>query len=193
MIRSAIASASRRLVALAAFAAIVAGACGNPPSPSPSPVASPTPSAAPSSAAPTTSAAVACASADLSVTGGPWGGAAGSRGSDIVVENVGAAACLLPAAATVAIVDQAGTVLLSNAPAQAGSGPELAPAATTGFSLVLGNWCDQAVALPLSFRLALAGDAVPISDLSVATTDDLPPCNGPDQPATLSTTDWLSG
>jgi hypothetical protein len=135
----------------------------------------------------------ACARGDLRVTGGPWGGAAGSRGSDIVVENVGAAACLLPAAATVAILDQADTVLLTSAPVQAGIGPELAPGTTTGFSMLIGNWCDQAVALPLSFRLALASDTAAIENLAITTTDELPPCNGPDQPATISTTDWQSG
>jgi hypothetical protein len=192
MIRSAIAPASRRLVVVA-FAAILVNACGNPPSPSPSPAASATPAPVPTSAAPTSSAVGACVRGDLRVTGGPWGGAAGSRGADIVVENVGTGACLLPAAATVAVIDQTGTVVLTNAPAQAGSGPELAPSATTGFSLVLGNWCDQTVALPLTLQLGLASDSVDIENLAVTTTDDLPPCNGPDQPATLSTTAWQSG
>lgn len=192
MIRSAIKHASR-LVTVAASAAIVLGACGNPPTPSPSPSASATPSAVPSSAAPTTSAPTACMSDDVRVTGGPWGGAAGSRGSDIVIENVGTAACLLPAGATIAVLDPAATVLLTNAPAQAGTGPELAPGGTTGFSLLFGNWCDQAVNLPLHFQLALASDTADIEGLAVTTTDDLPPCNGPGQPATLSTTDWQAG
>lgn len=184
---------TRTAIALAMLAAALLGACGNPPSPSPSASASATPSPAPSSAAPTTSAAVACSAGDIRATGGPWGGAAGSRGSDIVVENVGAGLCQLPAGATIALVDQAGTVLLTNTPAQAGTGPEIAPAATVGFSLVMGNWCDQPVGLPLHFRLALAGDTIDIEGLAVTTADELPPCNGPDQPATLSTTDWQPG
>jgi hypothetical protein len=195
MIRMTKSRGSLRLALTVVVVALFLGACGNPPSPSPSAAASATPSAAASSAAPTATATAvaACASGDLQVTGGPWGGAAGSRGSDIVVENVGTAACLLPAAATVALVDEAGTVLLTNAPPEAGSGPELAPGATTGFSVVFGNWCDQGVALPLHLELALSGDTADIDGLTVATSDDLPPCNGPGDPATLSTTDWQAG
>ncbi len=132
----------------------------------------------------------ACASADIGATGGPWGGAAGSRGSDIVVDNWGVAACLLPAGPTIALVDQSGTVLLANTPAQVGTGAEIAPSGTIGFSLLFGNWCDQPVSLPLHFQLALASAVVEIQGLSVSTRDDLPPCNGPGQPASLSTTDW---
>jgi hypothetical protein len=181
---------NRSGIAFAVLAATLLVACNNPPSPSPSPSTSATPTAGPSSAAPTTSAVAACTSADIRATGGPWGGAAGSRGSDIMVENIGTASCLLPAGATIAVVDQGGTVLISNAPPPAGTGPEIAPGATVGFSLVLGNWCDQPVGLPFHLRLALAADAVDIEGLAVTTADDLPPCSGPSQPATLSTTDW---
>jgi hypothetical protein len=180
-------------VALAVLAAAFVSACGNPPSPSPSVSASASPSStpAPSSALPSGSAvAAACRGTDIQATGGPWGGAAGSRGSDVVLENRGAAACLLPAGPTIALVDQAGTVLVDNAPPQAGTGPLIAPGGSVGFSLVLGNWCNQAVNLPLHFRLALAGDAVDIQDLPLTTGDELPPCNGPGQPASLSATSW---
>lgn len=186
----------RSAIALALLGAFLLNACGIPPSPSPSPPpasAIPSPSPVPSSAAPSPTAVAACATGDVQVTGGPWGGAAGSRGSDIVVENVGAAPCLLPAGATVAMIDLSGSVLLTNAPAQAGTGPELAPGATTGFSLLFSNWCEQAVSLPFRFQLALAGETADIDGLAVTTTDELPPCNGPDQPATLSTTDWQAG
>ena len=173
-------------------AALLVGACGNPPSPTPSasPVASASASAAPSSAAQSASAGpAACAAADIRATGGPWGGAAGSRGSDVVVANQGSGPCLLPAGPTIALVDAGGAVLLST-PARAGSGPSVPPGGSIGFSLLLGNWCAQGEQLPLHLRLALAGDAVDIGSLVVASTDDLPPCNGPGLPASLSTTDW---
>jgi hypothetical protein len=182
-----------RITALAVLGAVLLGACGNPPSPSPSAPqsATPSPSAAPSSVPPSASPVeAACASADIGATGGPWGGAAGSRGSDVVVENRGAAGCLLPARPTIALVDQAGTVLLANTPPQSGAGPSLEPGGTIGFSLLIGNWCNQSVTLPLHFSLALADDAVAIGDLAVTTIDDLPPCNGPGQPASLSATEW---
>jgi len=182
---------SRHLAFCAALLALLVGACGNTPSPSPSPSPSAVPSASPStaSASPSSSEA-ACVTADLTVTGGPWGGAAGSRGSDIVVQNGGTAACLMPAGPTVAMVDPSGAVLLANTPPQVGTGPSLAPGATIGFSLVLGNWCDQGVNLPLHFSLALAAESIDIANLTEQTLDDLPPCNGPDQPPSISTTAW---
>ena len=180
--------------ALVVLIALLLGACSPVPTPSSSvpPSLSPSNSAGPSASS-TPSAAgspAACASANIQATGGPWGGAAGSRGSDIVVDNRGVAACLLPAGATIALVDQRGTVLVSNTPARVGTGPEIAPNGRMGFSLVFGNWCDQPLNLPLHFQLALASAVVEIQGLSVSTRDDLPPCNGPGQPAALSTTDW---
>ena len=88
-----------------------------------------------------------------------------------------------------ALLDAGGAVLVSTQ-ATAGSGPALAPGARTGFSVLFGNWCAQGVNLPLHLRLALAGDAVDIGNLVVSSTDDLPPCNGPGLPPSLSTTDW---
>jgi hypothetical protein len=168
------------------------GACANPPSPSPSPESTPAPSAAsPSPSLPSASPAeAACTSTEVTATGGPWGGAAGSRGTDVVVANHGAAPCLLPAGPTVAMLDPAGAVLLANTPARAGTGPSIAPNGTIGFSILIGNWCNQQVSFPLHFRLALASDAIDIADLIVASTDDLPPCNGPGQRPSLSATDW---
>ena len=182
----------RSAMAVAILAAVLVSACDNqlPPTPTPPPSATPSPVA--SSPAPSSSALSDCTANDIRATGGPWGGAAGSRGSDIIVENVGTAACLLPAVATVGLVDPAGTAVLTSPPGQSGSGPELAPAGRVGFSLVLGNWCDQAVTLPLRVRLALAAEAVDIGELVVASVDDLPPCNGPGQPATMTTTEWQS-
>jgi len=179
------------LASLAVLGAVLVGACNSNPSPSATPSPSPTASASvtPSSAAPSASAAAACTATDIRATGGPWGGAAGSRGSDIVVTNQGSAACLLPAAPAVALVDSAGAVVLST-PAKAGSGPSVAPGGTIGFSVVFGNWCAQGTSLPLRLRLALAGDVVDIGNLAVSSADELPPCNGPGQPASLSTTDW---
>ena len=185
----------RSTIALALLAAVAMVACGNPVTPSPSVTASPSPTATPtpSSAPPSPSAAAACTSADVVATGGPWGGAAGSRGSDILVQNRGAAPCLLPAGPTVALVGQDATAILTSSPPLAGVGPELAAGGTIGFSLLVSTWCDTSVSLPLRFRLALASDGIDVDELVVATVDDLPPCNGPGQPATLSTTAWGPG
>ena len=185
----------RAMAAVTLLGALLLGACNTSPSPSPSASASATPSSSvePSASPSAAASPAACASADVSASGGPWGGAAGSRGSDIVVQNRGTAACLLPAGPTIALVDQGGTVLLANTPPQVGTGPAIEPGGTIGFSLLIGNWCDQAVSLPLHFSLGLAGGAVDIDNLVATTIDDLPPCNGPGQPASLSATDWQPG
>jgi hypothetical protein len=199
MIRSTIAHARRprfrRPGVTAVLVAAFVMACGNPVTPSPSapPSPSPTVSPSPSPATPSASSVAACATTDVVATGGPWGGAAGSRGSDVVVENRGTSPCLLPAGPTVALVDQGGVAILTSSPTLAGAGPELPAGGSIGFSLLLGNWCDQTVSLPLRLRLALASDGIDIDELVVATLDDLPPCNGPGQPATLSTTEWAPG
>ena len=96
----------------------------------------------------------------------------------------------MPFGPTVAMVDLGGTVVLTSSPVLAGPGPELASGGSIGFSLLVGNWCDQAVSLPLHFRLALASGGVDITALAVQTIDDLPPCNGPSEPATLAATEW---
>jgi hypothetical protein len=127
------------------------------------------------------------------VSAGPLGGAAGSRGADVTVENSGPAACTLSLEPVVAAVDPVGSVLLQNRPALGANGPTLAPGETTTFSFVMSNWCDADVSLPVGFRLVLAGGVVEIGGLSITTIDDLPPCNGPGQPPDMTATDWAVG
>jgi hypothetical protein len=181
---------------LVGFVALLVAACGetNPSSPPATP-ASASPSASPSSPSPSPTATASqaagpCAGTDLRVTGGPWGGAAGSRGSDVLVENLGATPCVLPAGPLVALIDATGSVLQQSGPTPVGEGPAIGPGGSRTFSLVIGNWCDDSVALPVRLQLALAGGSVDIGGLVLATVDELPPCNGPGQPATLSTTTW---
>lgn len=203
MIRSSIAHARptqpRRAVALLALGTVLLAACGGTAGVSPSAQpASPAPgssgpSASPGQPTPTpgsSSSGGACASSDIHATSGPWLGAAGSRGADIVVENQGATSCRLPAEPTVQLVDRAGTVLLASRPALAGGGPTIGPSGTVSFSLLFSNWCNRSVSLPLHVRLVLASGAIDIGGLSISTVDELPPCNGPGQPASLSTTAW---
>jgi hypothetical protein len=82
--------------------------------------------------------------------------------------------------------------LLSSSPAPAGSEPTIQPGRTASFSVIISNWCDPSVSLPLTFSLAVASGEVSVGGLSVASTDELPPCNAPGQPAGISTTDWQS-
>jgi hypothetical protein len=132
----------------------------------------------------------ACGSAGVQATGSTWGGAAGSRGSDIIVRNTGASACLMTANPVVVAIDPGGAVLLQSQPRQAGVGPSVAAGAATGFSVQLSNWCNQSVRLPIHFALVLPEGSVEIGQLAVSSVDELPPCNGPGQPALLSTSNW---
>jgi hypothetical protein len=188
------------VLALAALGTMLVAACGETAVPSSPPItASTTPPASASTGvpelSPTTiagSADESCTSTDLQVTGGPWGGAAGSRGTDVVVENRGSSSCRLPAGPVVAILGSTGSVLLQSRPTRVGQGPTIGPNGAISFSLVVSNWCDESLTLPLRFQLALTAGTIEIAGVSVASRDELPPCNGPGQPASLSTTSWES-
>jgi hypothetical protein len=154
-----------------------------------SPVASSAPST-PSATPAGTSAIVACTPADIVATAGPLGGAAGSRGADVAVGAAGAPSCQLPTSPVVALADPSGKVLLNSHLPVGADGPVLSAGASFSFSFQLSNWCDQSAAMPLDVLLALGSGSVKVAGLSLASAD-LPPCNGPGQPAVLSTTDWL--
>jgi hypothetical protein len=130
-----------------------------------------------------------CAPTDLALTGGGWGAAAGSRGTDVSVENRGSSACMLPAGPAVAVVDPAGTVLLESAPVADEGAPILEPGAVATFTILFSNWCQEGTTLPLHVVLRAGADSIPIPGLDM-TGDDLPPCNGPGQPPALSANPW---
>ena len=187
---------------------LLVAACSPSPVPSASPTASATPTqssqtaspitssappstpSAPSATPAGTSAVVACTPADIVATAGPLEGAAGSRGADIAVGASGAATCQLPTSPVVALADPSGKVLLNSHLPVGADGPVLSASASFSFSFSFSNWCDQSAALPFDVLLALASGSVKIPGLSLASAD-LPPCNGPGQPAVLSTTEWL--
>ncbi len=176
-----------RLAAVAALllgAALITG-CGATLSPSVGPVTIPGGSSATGSAP-----AGPCSTVDIKASGGPWGGAAGSRGADVTVTVVGTGSCLLPPRPVAAIVDATRTVVLQTKPVVATGERTLAPGKPASFSILFGNWCDPAPKLPLRPVVVLDSGLVEIGGLALATIDDLPPCNGPGQPATISTTDW---
>jgi Protein of unknown function (DUF4232) len=177
-------------VRFAAVAALLLGAvlvagCAATLSPSVGPVTIPGGSS-PSGSAP----AGPCSTVDIKASDGPWGGAAGSRGADVTVTATSTASCLLPPRPVVAIVDATRTVVLQAKPVVATGQRTLGPGRPASFSIIFGNWCDPAPKLPLHPVLVLDSGLVEIGGLALATVDDLPPCNGPGQPATISATDW---
>jgi uncharacterized protein DUF4232 len=151
---------------------------------------SPSPSGPPNPSVASSGAAASCTAADVQATGGPWGGAAGSRGADVTVAVKGTTACLLPPRPVVAIIDATGAVVLQAKPVVAVSQPPLAVGRSASFSMMFSNWCDPAPKLPLRPVLVVGSGEVEIGGLSLTTADALPPCNGPGQPASLSATDW---
>lgn len=122
------------------------------------------------------------------MTGGPWGGAAGSRGADVTV-TAGATACRLPAHPVVAMADSTGREVVHSVLPVTNDGPILDPGATRAFSFLVSNWCDPSAKLPLQAVGLVADGAIEIGGL-VMTADALPPCNGPGQPPLVTTTDW---
>jgi hypothetical protein len=176
---------ARLLLVVAASIAFAAG-CAAISGPTASPLASPSVSVAPTGPA----IVGACSSGDSHASGGPWGGAAGSRGADVIVTYDGATSCLLPPRPVVAMFDVTGTVVVQTRPVVATDEPALSPGRSWAFSILLSNWCNRAVRLPLRPVVVLGTGALEISGLAMATTDDLPPCNGPGKPAELSATDW---
>jgi hypothetical protein len=169
--------------------AILVAACATTttsPSPTPSPSASAT---APATAQASAAGGGACSPEVLALTGGSWGAAAGSRGAEVSVENRGSAACTLPASPSVAILDAAGTAIIESQPRADEPGPTLEPGSITTFTILVSNWCDERTALPLRVVLRSGSAGIPIPGLDMA-ADDLPPCNGPGQPPTLSANPW---
>ena len=107
----------------------------------------------------------ACTPDDLALTGGSWGAAAGSRGAEVSVENRGSAACTLPAAPSVALLDAAGTAIIESPPPTDEPGPTLEPGGVTTFAILFSNWCDEGTALPLRVVLRSGSAGIPIPGL----------------------------
>jgi Protein of unknown function (DUF4232) len=177
--------------------ALAAGCAANvapTPAPSPSPVLTAGPGSPVGTASPTAAASAAapaaCSAADVSATGGPWGGAAGSRGADVAVTSTSGSPCVLLPRPVVAVLDAAGDVVLEARPVVATGTPMLSAGSSAHFSIMFSNWCSPSPKLPLRPVLALDEGFVEIAGLTLTTVDALPPCNGPGQPPTISATEW---
>ena len=165
-------------------------------SPSPTVPASPSPSAshtespsATTSAMPSASTSagpVACAPADLSVANGQWEGAAGSRGTNLTVQNVSSAPCLIPGRALVALVDADHRQLVASPPDSTVAPLVLSAGESAASDVLVGNVCGPAPAAPVALVVAFLGSTVESTGPPISSGDGLPPCNGPG-PATIQT------
>jgi hypothetical protein len=184
----------RRRAAAAALFAVVVAVVGCTAGPAVSPSAATPGASAPASVVPSAASSGdtiggTCPVTDIVASAGGWEAAAGSRGAEVTVENRGSAACTLPKGPLVAILDRTANILLASPASGTGTGPTLEPSGKTGFTILFSNWCDMSVAPPLTVVLRVGSGAVEITGLSLTATD-LPPCNGPGQPANLTTTTW---
>jgi len=168
------------------FATLALGACDETVEPSAIPTAS-----APGATSTAGTAAGPCVVTDLAVAADPWGAAAGSRGADVAVQNQGGASCSLPSGPSVAILDDSGGTVLEGSADAVSDGLTLVPGASASFTILFSNWCDETVALPLHVVLRVGDEGLQIPTLDLA-AGDLPPCNGPDQPPSLSINAWAA-
>ena len=133
----------------------------------------------------------ACRAGDFAWSSDLWGGAAGSRGTNVLLRAVTSApACEIRGKARLVIRDANGRALITT-----NGGGSAVVSVKAGTLLEIGiawsNWCGSDPARPLSASLTMPGDA---TEVPLATPPGaggtLPPCNGPGQPSTLSVTDF---
>jgi hypothetical protein len=125
-----------------------------------------------------------CRSADVTLTAEPWGGAAGSRGTNVTVTLTSDRPdCMLSPVVGGLIIDATEQRVVSidkvtsGAP-QGGSVPLKAGASYT-VGVAWSDWCGPQIAEPIGLALHFEGWGVAAA-VSVASggTDPVPPCNG---------------
>jgi hypothetical protein len=160
----------------------------------------PTPSEVPSTVVPSASPSVEpstrdCRAEDFAWTSDPWTGAAGSRGTTVLVRGVASlAGCQIDGPVVLVLRDANDQTLLS------AEAPASSVTVRAGTLLEMGvswsNWCGDAPAAPISLALTLPGDSsevplIPPTDgPGPGTGIPVPPCNGAGQPSVLNATDF---
>lgn len=148
-----------------------------------------TESTLPSAVAPTpVSGGGACGPQDVSLTGEPWGGAAGSRGTVVTVALAsGREACTLRKGLAAQVADANGSVLVTTGAAQPGGSVALVPGDSFTIGVTWSNWCDAAPAAPVTLALKMSGWQS-FATVAVANggLDPVPPCMGSTEPTALS-------
>lgn len=146
--------------------------------------------ASPSVPAPSASEAAmrACTAADLEWWSEPWTGAAGSRGTTLLLRGIPSLdGCSIDGSLSFYLTDSQGTTLAVGATAPTHT--RVRGGAAWEIGLAWSNWCG-AVVQPLRLSVTLPGDKhemlfPPPNDAEIP----VPPCNGPSLPSHLSTTD----
>jgi len=130
---------------------------------------------------------VACSAAQLTGEIVGWDGAAGHRIATIQVHNAGANDCTLPELLRPALVDGDGHALIVGQAVSAAVPFGLSAGAHATAMIDMANFCGPAPTAALKIRLYLPDqtsvELAAAANLSNAL--DVPPCNGPNAPATI--------
>lgn len=152
------------------------------PAPTPTVALTPTPTPSPAPVA-------ACHGGDFSWSSDAWGGAMGSRGTNILARAVRSlGTCDLNGEATLTLRDGNGSVLVTGHTAATNTRVSGGQAFQVGVSW--GNWCGPNPTQPISLSLTLPGDATQVPLIPPGgSAIPVPPCNG-SAPTSLSGTDF---
>lgn len=131
----------------------------------------------------------ACHAEDFAWSTDPWGGAAGSRGTTVLLRIVTSlAGCEISGSASLVLSDVSGQVLLS---AQAPASEVTVQAETVlQVGISWSNWCGSPPAGPLSLTLTLPDDTQKIPLVPATGEILVPPCSGTGQPSVLNATEF---
>jgi len=129
----------------------------------------------------------ACTADQLSGTIEAWDGAAGHRIATIKVHNSASVDCVLPELLRPALVDSAGRALIVGAPVS-GAAPFGLPRDADATTMVdMANYCGKTTTAALKLRLYLPDESSIelAAPANLTSSMDVPPCNGPNEPATI--------
>jgi len=131
--------------------------------------------------------AAACTAEDFAWSTDPWGGAAGSRGTTVLLRGVASLdSCRIDGAVSVQIRDGNGQKLVGDT---ATTHRRVAAGDVLELSMAWSNWCSADPAQPLSAVLQLPGGNSEVPLIPASGEILVPPCNGAMQPTNLSVTD----
>jgi hypothetical protein len=129
----------------------------------------------------------ACAPEALSAEITAWEGAAGHRIANVKLRNTGAKACEVPKLLRPVLIEQAGNALILGTPPQAVEAIAIAASTSATTFVDMTNYCGADPTSPLGIRLYLTTDtsveAYPAGGVPLPI--DPPPCNGPNQAASI--------
>ena len=132
-----------------------------------------------------------CTAADFAWTADPWMGAAGSRGTTVLMRGVvSLESCHIDGSVHVLLRDNnGGTVVTTDADS---SDVTVTAGSVFEMGVAWSNWCGNEPPQPIQLSLTLPGDVNEVLPAPDRPDIPVPPCNGPGLPSNLSVTDIQS-